>query len=252
MSCHGPRFCAIVPFINNHRTVAQVVDKVRAHLPDVIAVDDGSTDGSADTLEPFPGLALLAHEVNRGKGAAVKTGAAEARARGFSHVLQIDADDQHDADDIPRFLEAARERPEAVFAGERIFDEHVPGSSRFGRRFGVFWYRLETGFHPLADTQCGFRVYPLALFDRVRVGGDRMDFDAEVLVRAVWAGLPVIGVATRVRYFPEEERVSHFRPCLDNVLFSSLHCRLTILNGLRLLLWPLSKVAGLLRPKTAG
>ena len=79
-----------------------------------------------------------------------------------------------------------------------------------------------------------------------------MDFDAEVLVRAVWAGLPVIGVATRVRYLPAGERASHFRPWLDNLLFASLHCRLTVENGLRLLLGLPRRLAGLLRRARAG
>lgn len=221
------KVCALVPLYDNRRTVDPVVCAVREHIPDVIVVDDGSSDGGAETIRPFEGLVVLRHERNRGKGAALKTGFEQARSMGFTHVLQIDADHQHDPDDIPRFLEAARTDPTALIAGERIFDDTVPGSSVFGRRFGVFWYRLETGGHPLTDNQCGYRVYPLSLFERVRVRGDHMDFDSEVLVRAVWAGLPVLGLPTRVRYFPEGERVSGFRPFLDNLRFSILHCWMT-------------------------
>jgi len=221
------KVCALIPLHDNGRTVDSVVQRVREYIPDVIVVDDGSSDGGAETIQPFDGLVVLRHERNRGKGAAVKTGVEQARSRGFTHVLQIDADDQHDPDDIPRFLEAARADPTAVIAGERIFDDTVPGTSVFGRRFGVFWYRLETGGHPLTDNQCGFRVYPMALFDRVRVRGNHMEFDSEILVRAVWAGLPVHGLATRVRYFPEGERVSSYRPFLDNLRFSILHCWMT-------------------------
>ena len=222
------RYCAVVPVFNNGETVASVVSRVRRHIPEVIVVDDGSTDEGISAIEPFQTLTVMTHEQNRGKGAAVKTGLACARKLGFTHALQIDADDQHDVEDIPRFLEVSSSRPDAVIAGERIFDENTPSSSRIGRRFGMFWYRLETSGHPLADTQCGYRVYPLSLFQRIHPKENRMGFDVEVLVRAVWDETPVLGLETEVRYFPEEQRVTHFRPVLDNLLFSWLHCRLTI------------------------
>jgi len=227
------RLCAIVPVFNNAGTLDAVVGGVCRHVRHVVVVDDGSTDGGPWRLEPSDTLEVLTHDRNRGKGAAVKTGIARARELGFTHVLQVDADAQHDLDDIPRFIARARAGPETVFAGERIFDHSTPAGSRFGREFGMFWYRLETRGHPLADTQCGFRVYPLSLFERVHVDGDRMDFDVEVLVRAVWDGTPVEGVETSVRYFSGEDRVTHFRPFWDNVIFSWLHCRLTIESMVR-------------------
>jgi polyprenyl-phospho-N-acetylgalactosaminyl synthase len=225
MSDHRP--CAVIPLYDNGGTIADVVREVRAHVRDVIVVDDGSRDRGADTLEPGDGLVVLRHDLNRGKGAAVKTGIAHAQAQSFSHVVQLDADAQHDSADIPRFLRASRCAPDAIIAGERLCTDPVPGSATFGRAFGVFWYRLETGGHPLTDTQCGYRVYPLPMFDRVRVRGDRMDFDVEVLVRAVWAGVEVRGLPTRVRYFPPEERVSGFQPLRDNLRFSWLHFWMT-------------------------
>ncbi len=225
MSDHRP--CAVIPLYDNGGTISEVVRRVRAHVEDVIVVDDGSCDHGADTVDQGDGVVVLRHERNRGKGAAVKTGLARARELSFTHVVQLDADGQHDPGDIPRFLEASRCAPAAVISGERLCTDPVPGSATFGRHFGVFWYRLETGGHPLTDTQCGYRVYPLAMFDRVRVRGDRMDFDVEVLVRAVWAGVDVRGLPTLVRYFPPEERVSGFQPLRDNLRFSLLHFWMT-------------------------
>jgi len=218
--------CAVIPCFNNASTLDSVVSGVRRFVKHVIVVDDGSTDGGVSSVTPFDTLVVRSHEQNRGKGAAVKTGIEQARKLGFTHVLQIDADGQHDLEDIPVFLRAAAEQPDAVIAGERLPDETMPRLSRIGRRFGLFWYRLETGGHGLEDTQCGFRVYPCSLFDRIRVSGNRMDFDVEILVRAVWDRTPVIGVPTRVRYFSGDRRVSHFRPVRDNLLFAAMNARL--------------------------
>ena len=171
------RICGLIPCFNNGDTVGDVVEALLAHLDAVIVVDDGSTGGGPGALPPREGLTVVSHDQNRGKGAAVRTGMEQARAAGFTHVLQMDADGQHDTDDISRFVEAARRSPRTLFAGERIWDDNAPRSSKFGWSFGMFWYHYETDDHPLTDTQCGFRMYPLELLDRVTVLGDRMEFD---------------------------------------------------------------------------
>ncbi len=241
MSC-PPRWCALVPLFDNGDTVAAVVARLADLLPHVVVVDDGSRDGGPDTLPQGPQVTLVRHNRNRGKGAAIRTGIRAARTLGYTHVVQVDADAQHDLDDVPRFLATSNRHPDAVLAGERIWDENAPPSSRFGHRFGMFWYRLETGGHPLGDTQCGFRVYPTDLLDRVPAFSNRMAFDVEILVRSVLAGIPVLGVPTRVRYGAPGTHRSHFRPFGDNLRMSLLHARLTVrrwltgLPGIRRLL----------------
>lgn len=222
---HPPfRICGLIPCFNNGETVGTVVAKMVLHLGNVVVVDDGSTDGGPASLQQRPGLTVLRHDHNRGKGAAVMTGMAWAKDHGFTHVLQIDADGQHDTDDIPRFAARAEQAPVAVVAGERIWDDNAPRSSRFGHKFGMFWYKLETGGHHLQDTQCGFRVYPVSVLDTLYLRGRHMDFDVEILVRSVWANIEVIGMPTKVKY--EKDHLSHFRPFWDNVLFTGLHTRL--------------------------
>jgi len=246
----SPRYCVLIPLFNNHRTIADVVRRVQAHLSDVIVVDDGSVDGGADALAPAEGLLTLRHDRNRGKGAALKTGADRARELGFTHVVQLDADGQHDAGDIPRFVEASRREPDAVIVGERTYREEddVPGSSLFGRRFSAMWYRIETGDSRPDDTQCGFRVYPLQRLDLRSAWGNRMEFDHEIMVRARWQGLVVRPVSTQVRYFSGDERVTSFRPFWDNLRFSVMHCLLT--NGS--VLWRIGRLFAAVRDRLRG
>jgi len=226
--------CAVVPTYDNPATVRDVVVRLRDHVEDVIVVDDGSGPDGRKAVEAIgrDGLARVIHrEFNGGKGAAVKDGLAEAQARGFTHVVQVDADGQHDVSDVPRFLDAAREEPGALILGDPEFDETAPTARRLGRRITTFWIRIEAGRGVIRDALCGFRVYPVDAAVRVRgrVRGDAMDFDPEIAVRLAWAGLPVVNLRTHVRYLEREEGgVTHFRMFRDNVLISVMHARLVI------------------------
>ena len=239
------RPCGLVPTYNNPQTVAAVVRETLEHLDTVVVVDDGSVEPARSRLEALgrePGVVLVRHPVNRGKGGAMKTGLQEAQARGFSHALQVDADGQHDLADIPRFLDAARSEPAALVLGAPYFDETRPPFRDFGHRLTSFWTRIETASSAIEDPQCGYRVYPLEAANAVRVKGDRMDYDVEVAVRMVWHGCPVINLRTKVRYLDASEGgVSHFHMFWDNVLISWMHTRLVTTAILRWISWPIRR-----------
>ena len=167
-----------------------------------------------------------------GKGEAVMIGLRAAAARGFSHALQIDADGQHDASDIPRFLAAADANREAVVAGYPVFDASAPRGRRIARWLTHVWVWIETLSFTIRDSMCGFRVYPLDPVIKLAAGtrmGRRMDFDPEIVVRMAWSGVPVINLETRVRYLsPEQGGVSHFRMLRDNLLISWMHTRMAL------------------------
>jgi len=234
----GYRACALVPTYDNPATLRRVVEAVRAHLPDVVVIDDGSAPpgrAAAAALEG-EGLARVRHRArNGGKGAAVKDGFAFAAGLGFTHALQIDADGQHAVGDVPRFLEASRARPDALVLGTPVFDASAPAARIRGRLISRFWTDIETGGRVIQDPLCGFRVYPIEPALRAGARGDRMDFDAEIAVRMVWLGCPVVNLPTAVRYLGAGEGgVSHFRMFRDNVRISWCHTRLCTLAILRL------------------
>jgi polyprenyl-phospho-N-acetylgalactosaminyl synthase len=234
----APEFrpCAVIPTYDNPDTVRAVVESVRTQLP-VIVVDDGSAGPGRAVVEQIgeDGLAIVHHrEQNGGKGAAVTSGLVLAREHGFSHALQVDADGQHALDDIPRFIDAARAAPAALILGAPIYDESAPRGRLIGRQITRFWTNIETYGRVIEDPMCGFRVYPVAPACEVAVRcGQRMDFDIEVAVRLVWAGLPVVNLPTVVHY--PEGGVSHFHLVRDNVRISWMHSRLVVLSWLRLL-----------------
>lgn len=224
------RPCALVPTYDNPATLRAVVEGLRRALDDVIVVDDGSGEAGRRVAEAIArdGIARVERrDRNGGKGAAVKTGFALAKRLGYSHALQVDADGQHDLDDVPRFLDEARGHPEALILGRPVFDASQPRGRAIGRQISVFWVRVETGSRAIADPMCGFRVYPLDAALAADARGERMEFDLELPVRMLWRGTPVRNLPTRVRYLSEAEGgVSHFDLWRDNLRISGLHTRL--------------------------
>ena len=230
---------AVIPTYDNPATVRGVVEAVRRHLPRILLVDDGSGAAgraACDAIERDGLARLVRRPQNGGKGAAVKTGFAEAKGLGASHALQIDADGQHDPADIPRFLEEARSHPEALILGRPVFDESQPRARALARKLSIFWVRVETGGRHIDDPLCGFRVYPLDAALSADARGDHMEFDLELPVRMVWSGVVVRNLPTRVRYLGREEGgVSHFRLFRDNARITGLHTRLVFIAAGRAL-----------------
>jgi glycosyltransferase involved in cell wall biosynthesis len=224
-------WCA-VPVFNNKDTVRQVVAECRAILPNVVVVDDGSTD--ADVSELLTGLdvVVLKHERNRGKGEALLSASRYIEERNGAYMITIDADGQHYPRDIVKFLPLLREDQSAIVIGCRNFNTaNVPTSSRFGRSFANFWLLVETG-KVVADCQSGFRAYPVRYLNQLRFKGAHYDFEAEVLAKAAWAGLALTTVDIDVIYPRPEERVSSFKPFLDNLRLTRIH---SMLVGRRML-----------------
>ena len=224
--------CVVIPVYNHEHAIGKVVARVLAHDLRCILVDDGSSPDCAGVLDAlvaeYPDrLVLERHVNNQGKGGAVLTGFARAARDGYSHVLQVDADGQHNVDDIPRFLAAARAQPAALIAGCPIYDESVPALRLYARYLTHVWVWINTLSLSIRDSMCGFRVYPVApvvaLAARRRLGL-RMNFDIEILVRLYWDGIEVVSLPTKVGY--PEDGVSHFKAWTDNVLITRLHTAL--------------------------
>jgi glycosyltransferase involved in cell wall biosynthesis len=221
----------LIPLYNHGSTIKQVVASLAGEGLPVIIVDDGSDAETKrrlrETLDAFPCAEAVRLEKNSGKGAALIAGFLYARGRGLTHVLQIDADGQHDASRARFFLEESARRPEAAICGKPEYDASVPAVRLKGRAIARFWSRVCTLSDDIKDSLCGFRVYPVEASLRVirRTFIDRrMAFDSELLVRLHWAGTPLIFFPVAVTYPPGG--ISHFRMAADNVRISLAFTRL--------------------------
>lgn len=216
----------VIPVYNHASTVREVVLRTLELCPRVVVIDDGSTDGNIVELLKETGVKVISHSCNKGKGVALRTAARFISEYGGTYIITLDADGQHDPDDVRFFLPYLVEDSKNIVIGARVFNsENIPERSKFGRKISDFWVRFETG-QKVRDSQSGFRAYPVRLLREVSCVSERYDFETEILVRGAWAGLNIVNVDISVYYPERSRRITHFDFLIDNLRIFLLHIRL--------------------------
>ncbi len=226
-------YCIVIPHFKHVPQVTRFLPTLaQAELP-LFIIDDGSgTEAVAQLNEltsDYSWVELITRENNGGKGAATVTGLQNAQHRGYSHVILVDADGQHDPQDLIRLHQESQIKPEALYSGNPQFGDDIPAVRRYGREITNVLARIEAGNWGLEDAMCGLRVYPVnTTLNLARACGARlrMEMDTELLVRACWQRLEVRYLDTKVVY--PEEGASHFRMGKDNVRMALMHIRLLL------------------------
>jgi len=214
----------VIPALNEASTIVEVATGALAVCGRVIVVDDGSTDGSAELIESLP-ITLIRHRRNKGKAAALMAGFDEALAHGAEAVVTIDGDLQHKTSDIPRFVARAAQSPQTMIVGQRVArNGRRPTLRVLANRCADYWIS-RAGRSAIADTQCGFRLYPRAIIERVSARHDRRHcfvFESEFLINALRAGYGVEFVEIDAIYNANPYRSSHYRPVLDTARIAGM------------------------------
>jgi len=224
----------VIPVYNHSSSIRDVVCRCLKYHPDVLVVDDGSEQDVGAVLADLD-ITIIRHERNRGKGQAILTAADYARDHNKTHIITLDADGQHYPEQIPEFITAANDHPEAIILGVRNFNSSgAPFSSRFGRAFGNFWVRIQTGVK-VRDIQSGYRMYPVFVLNNLKYLFHTYAFEDEVIVRGLWAGVPVKEIAVKVYYPAHANRISHFCKFRDNLKLTVLNTYLTFRS---IIPWP--------------
>ena len=206
----------VIPAYNEEETVRQVAIGARRYCSNVIVVDDGSTDGTVEALAGLD-IVVLRNERNRGKADSLWRGFQHALDQGAAWVITLDADGQHAPEDIPSFVTAALQAPDALVIGARRSAQRKAFNWRYiANRIADFWISWAAG-RPIKDSQSGFRMYPARLLRNLTLKhgpSQSFVFESEVLIdaarRDVHAHHIPITVAPRTG-----ARVSHFRPVVD-------------------------------------
>lgn len=209
----------VIPALNEALRIRGVVQSALRHCPNVIVVDDGSDDGTAQAIADLP-VTVLRHPTRMGKGAGLRDGFAEALRRGFDAVLSMDGDGQHDGDDIPRLLAAANRYPGWIVIGARLRKRaNQPTYRRLANEFGDWGITWGTGYQ-VADSQSGQRLYPAAICALTDIPGEDFVFEAQIVMSAAQRlGTRCVSVPIEARYNQVHGaptfRPSHFRPLRD-------------------------------------
>jgi glycosyltransferase involved in cell wall biosynthesis len=209
------RAVAIIPALNAAPSIARVVRETRALIDPVLVIDDGSKDATGDAARAA-GATVIRHDVNRGKGAALKTGFQWALEKGFDAVITLDADGQHLPAEIPKFLAARRERGADLIIGGRahLFQQMLP-RRRLANRFSA-WSISKFSGSRVTDSQSGFRLYSGKLIRGVELRTDGFDMESEVIVRAGKRGFAILTIPIELG-FVDGLATSHYKPLKDTL-----------------------------------
>ena len=221
----------LVPVYRHAETAGPLAEKLAAFGLPVIMVDDGNENADRALLEEWTGkisgVVLVRLEKNAGKGGAVAKGLEKAAELGITHILQVDADGQHDVGKAAFFLEESLKHPDKVICACPEFDASAPRSRVIGRKVSNFWAAVVTYSGELTDVLCGFRVYPVETALKITRNpfmDKRMGFDAEILVRLYWKGVFPVFYPMQVIY--PIGGISNFRLLRDNLHISFMFTRL--------------------------
>lgn len=210
------RIAVVIPAYNEAASIRDVVSRALGQTGLVIVVDDGSEDGTAQTLSDLP-VVVLRNPLNLGKGASLMRGLRYALEQGVAAVITLDGDGQHSPADIPRLLTKAERCPAHIIIGARLANKAaIPPQRYYANKVANFWISWAAGY-AIEDSQSGFRLYPASLLRQPRIASikaRRFEFESEVLIEAARLGFRSAAVPI-VAVYGNQARNSHFRPAVD-------------------------------------
>jgi glycosyltransferase involved in cell wall biosynthesis len=212
---------AVIPAFNEERHIGDVVRRTRAKIEDVLVVDDGSNDATAERAREA-GAEVIVHPENRGKGEAIRSGLRHWRASEFEWVLVLDADAQHRPEEIDRFVAAAGLSEARLILGNRMNEvSSMPLVRRVVNRYMSKIISRICG-QQIPDTQCGFRMLHRQLVPDLLKGADRFDYETEMLIVSSRKGFRIDSIPITTVYSDE---ISSIHPLRDTIRFFQLMWR---------------------------
>jgi glycosyltransferase involved in cell wall biosynthesis len=209
------RTCALIPAFNEAPYIGKVVKGVLQHVAEVVVIDDGSVDGTAD-IARAAGATCLQQPGNCGKASALRTGIAFAREHNFDYVITLDGDGQHLPEDIPVMLRVAEQTGADLVIGARCFDRALMPSSRyFSNTIGSRLASALVGCE-IRDSQSGFRLFRLDKLDGAKLRSRCYELEMEILIKMARSGCTIAHAPVRMIYGDGQTR-SKMKPVRDTV-----------------------------------
>jgi glycosyltransferase involved in cell wall biosynthesis len=209
------RTCALIPAFNEAPYIANVVKGTQPHVEQVVVIDDGSTDETAQVAQAA-GATCLRSETNCGKASALRTGIAFARAENFTHVITLDGDGQHLPDDIPVMLCVAEQTGADLVIGARSFDRaRMPRARYYSNTIGSRLASALVGCE-IRDSQSGFRLFRLDKLRETKLRSRSYELEMEVLIKMARSGCTIAHAPVHMVYDHGQAR-SKMKPVRDTI-----------------------------------
>jgi len=209
--------CVVIPALNASKTIGAVIGGALKYIPKVMVADDGSTDDTA-AVASSAGAEVISIRSNKGKGNALKTLFHHAAACGYTAVISMDADGQHDPEEIPQFLAEYSRNPGCIIVGSRMQEKEKIPRARYNSMHIARFYVSLVANQFIEDTQCGYRLYPLEIVSGLKLVTGKYVTETELLMKAGDMGKQIRFIKIRTIY---GEAGSHFRPITDVTLITS-------------------------------
>lgn len=207
------KIAAVVPFYNESKTISEVIEKTLRHVNYVFAVNDGSTDNSSQKITSKENVLIISNAVNRGKGYALRTGMNRAMDEGFDKIVTLDADLQHDPDEIPQLLVGLKDYH--IVIGNRLNDLSVmPLQRRMSNKITSKLLSIKTG-QTIIDSQCGFRAYRSEVIENIKTEKNGYEAESEILIKSSRLGYKIGSVNISTIYGSEKSKMNGFKTTID-------------------------------------
>ena len=211
------KLCVIIPAYNASRTIRDVITGALKHVSTVIVGDDGSTDETAD-IARRAGATVITTGRNRGKGYVLQMLFRKLIEDGYDAVITIDADGQHETEDIPSFIETHRQHSHDIIVGSRMHEQEVIPRARYNSMHIARFYISLAANQFIEDTQCGYRLYPIPLIRKLTLTTGKYVTETEILIKAGDAGAVIRCMDVKVIY---GNSGSYYRPVLDTTAITA-------------------------------
>lgn len=220
------RISILVPSFNEERYIKSVIEKCAAYNLDIIVVNDGSTDNTLSVLNQLKSsfknnLIILNHDINKGKGEALKTGFDFASRNNYYGIITIDADGQHSIEEIGNFLKEVNQSDPDIIVGSRFKNIKGMPFIRLAVNFLTSWIISAIARKKIDDVQSGFRFIKYNVINTVSLETSSFDTEPELLIKASWQGFKIINIPIKTIYHLDEFK-SHISPGKDTLKFFKL------------------------------
>ena len=217
------KICVLIPTYNAAKTIQSLVTGIRKYIPDVLVIDDGSWDRTAQ-LAGLAQARVIYNPINHGKGAVLRQGFEQILKEEYDSVLTMDGDGQHSPDEIPSFIEKALEEKADLIIGNRLQEKAEMPTIRWMTNHTMSFFISKLIRQKIQDTQCGYRLIHRTVLQKTQLKSMRYEGESELVMQAVRSGFKVVSVPIRSIYNGETSQIRPFRDTLRFIrLLANLH-----------------------------